>query len=56
VSDTEIQVTLSGGKVGNFFARVFIDGLGNNLNNAVEFSYTIKILSISPSSGSIYGG
>jgi hypothetical protein len=56
VTDTEIVVTLSGGKVGNFYTRVYIEGLGNNLNSGVEFSYAIKINSISPSGGSIYGG
>lgn len=56
VADTEIVATLSGGKVGDFFARVFIDGKGNNLNNAVQFAYVISITDFSPKSGSIYGG
>jgi IPT/TIG domain len=56
VTDTEITATLSGGQVGDFFVRVFIEGVGNNLNNSNTFSYLIEITNISPTSGSEKGG
>lgn len=59
VEDTKLVVVLPGGKTGSFFVEVFKSDIGAAIPSssaAVEFKYQISVSSISPTSGSLYGG
>jgi len=55
VSDNQILATLSGGHVGNFTVKVVRDSVGYS-SGTFNFSYEIRINSISPTQGSEFGG
>lgn len=59
LNDTFIKVGIPGGLAGDYKVQVNIIGLGELLPNASsvnDFTYELVITSISPSSGSYYGG
>jgi len=59
ISNTVIFAVLGGGKIGQYYLTVQIQGTGyskETITNSSLFSYTLSITGISLSSGSIYGG
>jgi hypothetical protein len=59
LNDTYIKVGIPGGLTGKYKVQVNLIGLGEaipNNTNANDFAYELIINSVSPSSGSYYGG
>lgn len=59
LNDTYIKVGIPGGLTGRYKVQVNLIGLGEaipNNTNANDFAYELIINSVSPSSGSYYGG
>lgn len=59
LSDTSIKTGISGGLPGQFDVNVIKTGDGNAIANpttANDFIYEVLISSVSPSTGSVYGG
>jgi hypothetical protein len=59
INNTEIKVGLPGGNAGSYKVEVNVASIGDSLATtagANDFTYELKINSISPSTGSFYGG
>ena len=58
-TDNQLFVILGGGKVGSYYIRLQIEGVGSSKEsqtNSSLFRYELTVSSISPNQGSIYGG
>jgi hypothetical protein len=59
VTSTCINAILSGGRAGIYQVQIMLAGIGNSIEaqvNSSLFAYDISITSVSPTTGSIYGG
>lgn len=59
VTDTQIFAVLGGGKIGNYYLNLELEGVGYSKTSTTDsnlFKYELTITNVSPTSGSVYGG